>query len=161
VDGDQCAALKKGWTAMDELEELTYSECRALLAGGVFGRVALCTSKGAHIVPVNYSVVGEAVIFRTSAEGVVAASDWNVSMAFEVDHVDYDELTGWSVVAAGCGEWVEDPKVLGRIKRTWDPDPWASGERLLYVRIAWSNLTGRRLGRRSTRQNELPGRRLL
>ena len=62
---------------MDELEELTYSECRALLAGGVFGRVALCTPKGAAILPVNYSVVGEAVIFRTSADGVVGTSGGN------------------------------------------------------------------------------------
>lgn len=146
---------------MEELEELTYSECRALLAGGVFGRVALCTPKGAQIFPVNYSVVGEAVIFRTSAEGAIAASDWKLSMAFEVDHVDYNELTGWSVVAAGCGEKVEDPEALARIKRTWDPRPWASGERPLYVLIAWSNLTGRRLGRSSTRENELPGRWLL
>jgi uncharacterized protein len=146
---------------MDELEELTYSECRALLAGGVFGRVALCTPKGARILPVNYSVVGEAVILRTSADGVIGTSDWELPMAFEVDHVDYNELTGWSVVAAGCGERVEDPEMLARIKRTWDPRPWASGDRPLYVRIAWSDLTGRRLGPGSTRENDLPGRWLI
>jgi nitroimidazol reductase NimA-like FMN-containing flavoprotein (pyridoxamine 5'-phosphate oxidase superfamily) len=142
---------------VDELEELTYGECRTLLAGGVFGRVALCTPEGARIMPVNYSVVGEAVVFRTAAGGVLAASDWELPMAFEVDHVDYSELAGWSVVAVGCCERVEDPEALARIKRTWDPRPWASGDRPLYVRLPWSELTGRRLGAGSTRERDLPG----
>jgi uncharacterized protein len=143
---------------MDELEQLTYAECRALLAGGVFGRVAVCTPAGARILPVNYSVVGEAVVFRTTADGVVATAGWDLPMAFEVDFVDYVELRGWSVVAAGRGEAVEEPEKLALIRRTWDPRPWASGDRPLYVRLPWSDLTGRRLGRGSTREDDLPGR---
>jgi uncharacterized protein len=145
---------------MNEPEELTYAECRSLLAGGVFGRVALCTPTGARILPVNYSVVDEAVVFRTSAYGLIATSDWDLPMAFEVDHVDYSDLRGWSVVAVGRAERVQDPQVLARIKRTWDPEPWAGGLRPLYVRLSWSELTGRRLGPRSTRENDLPARRL-
>ena len=60
---------------MEQVEELTYGECRGLLAGGVFGRVAVCTRAGARIVPVNYSVVDEAVVFRTTASGVIATSE--------------------------------------------------------------------------------------
>jgi nitroimidazol reductase NimA-like FMN-containing flavoprotein (pyridoxamine 5'-phosphate oxidase superfamily) len=146
---------------MDEPEELTYAQCRALLAGGVFGRVAVCTATGPRILPVNYSVVGEALVFRTSAYGVIAASDWKSSMAFEVDHVDYADQRGWSVVASGRGERVEDPAVLAEIKGTWDPRPWAGGQRPLYVRLAWIELTGRRLGRGWTRENEMPVRRQL
>ncbi len=146
---------------MNEPEELTYADCRGLLAGGVFGRVAVCTPAGAQIFPVNYSVVGEAVVFRTSAYGVVATSDWDVPMAFEVDHVDYSDQRGWSVVAVGRGERVEDAEVLVQIKRTWDPRPWAAGQRPLYVRLAWTELTGRRLGHAWTREEELPVRRQL
>ncbi|MET0838320.1 MAG: pyridoxamine 5'-phosphate oxidase family protein [Marmoricola sp.] len=143
---------------MDEPQEMTYAECRGLLAGGIFGRVAVCTPTGPQIFPVNYSVVGEAVVFRTSAYGVVATSDWDVPMAFEVDHVDYSDQRGWSVVVAGRGERVDDPDVLAQIKRTWDPRPWAAGLRPLYVRLGWTGLTGRRLGR-WTREEELPVRR--
>ena len=146
---------------MHEPEELTYAECRGLLAGGVFGRVAVCTASGPRILPVNYSVVGEALVFRTSPYGVIAASDWKSSMAFEVDHVDYADQRGWSVVATGRGERVEDPAVLAQIKRTWDPHPWAAGHRPLYVRLPWSELTGRRLGQGWTRENEMPVRRQL
>ena len=142
-----------------EVEELSYAKCRGLLSGGVFGRVAVCTGDGPRILPVNYSVVGEAVIFRTSAYGVVATHDWRSPMAFEVDFVDYAEHRGWSVVALGRGERVDDLEELDLIKRTWDPRPWAGGTRRLYVRLEWSELTGRRLGQGWTHENEMPVRR--
>ena len=146
---------------MGEVEELSYADCRGLLAGGVFGRVAVCTSDGPRIIPVNYSVVEESVIFRTSAYGVVATHDWGSPIAFEVDHVDYDDQRGWSVVASGRGERVEDAEELALIRLTWDPRPWAAGVRPLYVRLAWTELTGRRIGQGWTRENELPVRRQL
>jgi nitroimidazol reductase NimA-like FMN-containing flavoprotein (pyridoxamine 5'-phosphate oxidase superfamily) len=144
---------------MSDVEELSYAKCRGLLAGGVFGRVAVCTADGAQILPVNYSVVDEAVVFRTSTYGVVATHDWSRPMAFEVDHVDYGDQRGWSVVAVGRGERVEEIEELSLIKRTWDPRPWAGGARPLYVRLAWTELTGRRVGKGWTRENELPVRR--
>ena len=57
------------------------------------------------------------------------------------------------------GERVEDDEELDLIKRTWDPRPWASGSRPLYVRLQWTELTGRRLGRGWTHETELPVRR--
>ena len=41
------------------------------------------------ILPVNYSVVGESIVFRTTPDGVVANHDWDSPIAFDVDHVDY------------------------------------------------------------------------
>ena len=54
---------------MNEPMELSYGKCRELLAAGVFGRVGVCTPQKPVILPVNYSVVGEAIIFRTSPYG--------------------------------------------------------------------------------------------
>lgn len=144
---------------MSNVEDLAYAKCRGLLAGGVIGRVAVCTADGPRILPVNYSVVDEAVVFRTTAYGVIAAQDWPVQMAFEVDHVDYGDQRGWSVVAVGAGERVEDAEELALIRRTWDPRPWAAGSRPLYVRMRWTELTGRRLGAGWTHENEMPVRR--
>ena len=118
---------------MHEPAELSYSKCRELLAAGVFGRVGVCTPEKPVILPVNYSVVGESIIFRTTPYGVVANHDWASSIAFEVDYVDYADHKGWSVLATGRGERVEDTEELSRIKRTWDPAPWAGGARPLYV----------------------------
>ena len=146
---------------MNEPMELSYGKCRELLGGGVFGRVGVCTPQKPVILPVNYSVVGEAIIFRTSPYGVVANHDWGSQIAFEVDFVDYADHKGWSVLATGHGERIEDPEDLARIKRTWDPRPWAGGNRPLYVKLAWEELSGRRLGQGWTHENEMPVRRQL
>jgi len=146
---------------MDAPVELSYAKCRELLGGGIFGRVAVCTPAGPRILPVNYSVVGEAVVFRTSATGVVAGHDWAAPVAFEIDHVDYADHKGWSVVATGRAERVEDGDQLALIRRTWEPRPWAGGDRPLYVRLPWEELSGRRLGQGWTHRNEMPVRRHL
>jgi hypothetical protein len=146
---------------MSDVEELGYAKCRGLLGGGVFGRVGLCTPQGPRILPVNYSVVGEAVIFRTSHHGVIASRDWQSPLAFEVDYVDYETHQGWSVLAVGPGERLEDGEAVDLIKRTWDPRPWAGGSRPLYVRLQWTELTGQRVGGGWTHDNEMPVRRQL
>ena len=146
---------------MNEAMELSYGKCRELLSSGVFGRVGVCTPEKPVILPVNYSVVGESIIFRTSPYGVVANHDWSSQIAFEIDYVDYADHKGWSVLATGAGERVEDPDELALIKRTWDPSPWAGGSRPLYVKLAWEELTGRRLGQGWTHENETPVRRHL
>ena len=143
---------------MSDVEELTYAKCRSLLARAVVGRVAVCTSAGPRVFPVNYSVVGETIVFRTSPHGVVASHDWRSPIALEVDHVDYAEQRGWSVLAVGVGERVDDAEELDRIKRTWGPQPWVGGSRPMYVRLPWTELTGLRLGAGTTQEDRQPVR---
>ncbi len=142
-------------------ESLPYAKCRELLGAGVFGRLGLCTPEGALIVPVNYSVVAESVVFRTSADGLLARHDWTSPVAFEVDFVDYERHRGWSVLATGLARLVHDPEEERAIRRTWEPRPWAPGARPLLVRLTWSALTGRRLGTGWTYAEEMPVRRQL
>jgi hypothetical protein len=49
-------------------------------------------------------------------------------------------------VARGRADVVTEEVELERIRTTWDPHPWASGSRNLYLRLRWSELTGRQLG---------------
>jgi nitroimidazol reductase NimA-like FMN-containing flavoprotein (pyridoxamine 5'-phosphate oxidase superfamily) len=146
---------------MAEVEELSESKCRQLLGGGVFGRIGLCTTDGPVILPVNYSLVSESVVFRTAVDGVVAQHDWANPMAFQVDHVDYADQKGWSVLVVGKARPIEDADELSHILRTWEPRPWASGARPLHVRLGLGRLTGRRLGSGWSYANEMPARRHL
>lgn len=130
---------------MAEPVELTVDECVDLLNGGVFGRVALSTPVGPRIVPVNYAMYGDDIVFRTTPYSELGTYGWNVDAAFEIDEVDYDEQRGWSVVAVGRLTIVDDPDELADIRRNWDPRPWAQGARRLYLKLAWRSLTGRRL----------------
>jgi hypothetical protein len=144
---------------MAEPMELTRQECERLLRGGVVGRAAVSTPTGPHIVPVNYSVVDDAIVFRTSPYSVLGTHGRNAQIAFEVDCLDYENYSGWSVVAHGRGDAVTDPDELAQIREQWPARPWADGHRHLHLRIRWTELTGRGLGNGWTPGNETSVRR--
>jgi nitroimidazol reductase NimA-like FMN-containing flavoprotein (pyridoxamine 5'-phosphate oxidase superfamily) len=131
---------------MNQPVELTEAECLDLLSRAEVGRVALCLPSGPTILPVNYAVVDESIIFRTAPYSVLGASSWPSRLAFEIDHLDHERRSAWSVVAVGSGVLVEDPSEVETIRMSGDPQPWAGGVRLLYVRLQWEALTGRRIG---------------
>ena len=145
---------------MSETRELSYSECEALLRAGVTGRVALSAPDGPQIVPVNYSVVDGAIILRTSPYSVLGTYGRGTTLAFEVDHFDHAYHRGWSVVARGRSEVVDDPTEIAHIRSVWEPRPWAGGARALVMRIRWSELTGRQLGGGWEPLRDLPYRRV-
>lgn len=129
---------------MKEPIELSTRECLDLLAGEVFGRLAITTSSGPRIVPLNYVVLDDALVFRTTPYSEVAREAVGHDAAFEIDSVDRDRQTGWSVAAAGRLEAL-DPTELDDLRTVWVPRPWAGGQRHLYVRLRWRDLTGRRI----------------
>ncbi len=145
---------------MVEPREMTEEECRQLLGAGGVGRVALSTPDGPHIVPVNYAVHDDAIVIRTTPLSVLGTYGWKQRLAFEIDHVDHERWRGWSVVAAGPGERVEDPAELAALRAFWDPRPWAGGQRLLWIRLRWDRLTGRQLGQGWSASDEPPVRRV-
>jgi nitroimidazol reductase NimA-like FMN-containing flavoprotein (pyridoxamine 5'-phosphate oxidase superfamily) len=127
---------------MPALTVLTIDECERLLRRGTFGRVVLLTPRGPDIFPVNYATQGSEIVVRISPEGQLARHGHDAALLFEVDLVDEEQWLGWSVVARGCGRVVTDPvNNAGLTAR-----PWADGDRHSEIRIAWDELTGRRLG---------------
>lgn len=144
---------------MSQPYEMSFEECRDLLEGGVVGRVAMATPVGPRIVPVNYAVHEDAIVFRTAPYSELGTYGGNAELAFEIDHFDYESHAGWSVVATGRGQVVADPDELQQIRSSWDPRPWVSGVRNLYLRLPWRELTGRRLGTDWTRASMMSQRR--
>lgn len=141
---------------MAEPHELSTDDCDTLLRSGVVGRVAITTPTGPSIVPVNYSVVDDVIVFRTTPYSVLGTYGFNAQMAFEIDHFDHEYGTGWSVLARGPSEVVANADEIQRINQTWRPHPWASGQRNLYFALRWTELTGRRLGPPIDHRRDLP-----
>ena len=131
---------------MNEPVELTVDECLELLNAGLVGRVAMSTPVGPRIVPLNYAMHEDAIVFRTSPYSELGTYGRDTDLAFEIDYLDYEKHQGWSVVAIGRSEIISDPDELNVIRHGWDPTPWAAGTRHLYLRLRWRDLTGRRLG---------------
>lgn len=139
--------------------ELTAAQCLELLQRGDVGRVAMSTPVGPRIVPLNYAVHEDAIVFKTAPYSELATYGNNNDVAFEIDHFDHELHLGWSVVAIGRATRVDDPDEIQEIRAVWDPRPWAGGARNLYLRLRWRDLTGRRLGGDWPQQPMAPVRR--
>ncbi|MEU7058006.1 pyridoxamine 5'-phosphate oxidase family protein [Streptomyces sp. NPDC046197] len=126
------------------LQDLGQEECRALLSTHGVGHVALTTAEGPAVFPVNYEMVDDTFLFRTSPEAAPAAAA-GAEVAFEVDHIDDATSQGWSVLAVGRAEAVTDPATVRRLDERAHSDPWVGGSRTLWVRVHPARLTGRRI----------------
>ncbi|MET8451850.1 pyridoxamine 5'-phosphate oxidase family protein [Streptomyces sp. NPDC005209] len=128
-----------------QLRDLGPDECRSLLSTHGIGRVAVSTADGRPaVVPVNYEVIDESIVFRTAPESVAAAAV-ETEVAFEVDHLDEALSQGWSVLAVGPASVVTEPDAVRRLARHAHTEPWAGGEREMWVSIRPTSLTGRRI----------------
>jgi nitroimidazol reductase NimA-like FMN-containing flavoprotein (pyridoxamine 5'-phosphate oxidase superfamily) len=141
---------------MAETRELSAVECESLLRSGAAGRVALSTPTGPHIIPVNYTVVDDSIVVRTSPYSLLGTHGRNTTFAFEIDGFDRLHERGWSVQARGRIEAVTDRLELDRIREVGAPQPWAGGARPLHLRLRWTELSGRKLGDHWDPQHELP-----
>ena len=109
--------------------ELDPRTCRELLEGRAVGRVGVFTPAGPQILPVNYVVDGASIVFRTAPYGVLGRHAWHGRIAFEIDDSDTATKSGWSVLATGQGELVEDADELAALRAFTDNRPWGPGSR--------------------------------
>jgi hypothetical protein len=136
--------------ALTALEIIERDECLRLMMTEEVGRVAFVHGGVAEVLPVNYVLDGDAVVFAT-APGAKLTSAERGPVTFEVDRVDRATRSGWSVVVHGRADEVtdyDDPAVVDRL-RALPLHPWAGGERAHLLRIAPRTITGRRVGRAS------------
>jgi transcriptional regulator with XRE-family HTH domain len=121
------------------LESLSAAQCELHLAAGGVGRVVFATGSGPVALPVNFIFAGGAVIFRTSDD---MAGHLAGDIAFEVDHIDEEMSSGWSVLVRGRGRMIEEPDERAAADQL-GLEPWAGGARLNLIGITPTELTGR------------------
>jgi nitroimidazol reductase NimA-like FMN-containing flavoprotein (pyridoxamine 5'-phosphate oxidase superfamily) len=132
------------------IEELDENECLELIEPGGIGRIAYTSRFGPVVLPVNYAVRDGAIVFRTAEHGPldedlrtgIAGADYKV--AFEIDQIDPAAREGWSVLVQGPAHHLSGAEQDA--VRSAGVEPWAPGDRELFVRIIPSRITGRRIG---------------
>jgi len=131
------------------LDIIDRRECMALLAGERLGRVAVVPD-GVRptVLPVNYVLDGESIVFRTAPGSKLSAAVRNGYVAFEIDGADGLAHTGWSVIVTGRAEEIEAADELERARRL-PLRPWAEGEKGHFVRIPTTHVSGRRIVHRA------------
>ena len=129
--------------ARTQLEVLGRTECISLLGRSSLGRLAVVCEGSPLVFPVNFTLDGEAIVFRTDV-GTKLHGARTGRVAFECDGVDSVYHTGWSVVATGRAEEVCNRAEIARLERlplgTWCPGPKST-----WLRIRPTTLTGRRI----------------
>jgi uncharacterized protein len=136
---------ESGRELVAQMQTLGRGECLALLATASVGRVGLLVDGRPEILPVNYALDGESVLFRT-AEGTALTQASMAIVAFEVDRIDEESQAGWSVLVQGVAHDIGDAidPTSERLRRLTLVS-WAPGSRPRWVRITPRRITGRRI----------------
>ena len=126
-----------------DLGLLVEPECLRLLGSRSVGRLAYVARAGVpDIAPVNYALDGRDLLVRTGPGPKLQAAERREVVAFEVDDLDDDAHSGWSVVVVGRAERLSPDQAAAVAA----PEPWSNGPRRHVVRIRPTRITGRRLG---------------
>jgi nitroimidazol reductase NimA-like FMN-containing flavoprotein (pyridoxamine 5'-phosphate oxidase superfamily) len=130
-----------------EMEELTPPQCRDLLGQHHLGRIAFLERAGVMpvVFPVNYTLLGSSVVFRSDPGSKLTAALHTTPVAFEIDGVDPRLEVGWSVLVRGFVTEVTDRTELQRLRST-PMNAWAPGKKGHFLKIETRQLTGRRIG---------------
>jgi nitroimidazol reductase NimA-like FMN-containing flavoprotein (pyridoxamine 5'-phosphate oxidase superfamily) len=126
------------------LEVLSFDACLSLLTAVSVGRVGFVEDGEVLVLPVNFVVDGQTVVFRTAGGSKLAGAEDRSEVAFEADNYDDITETGWSVLVRGGAEVVEGVAEIDRLSQL-GLRSWASPQdRPFWIRITPISVTGRR-----------------
>ncbi len=124
------------------LEILDRQTCLRLLATATLGRVGITFGALPVVLPINFRLVGDRIVFRTGVGTKLDAATCNAIVAFEADDVDPFSHTGWSVVVTGKARAVTDPSELAEL-RTANIPRWAPSGDGHVVAVSTTMISGR------------------
>jgi nitroimidazol reductase NimA-like FMN-containing flavoprotein (pyridoxamine 5'-phosphate oxidase superfamily) len=137
-------------------------ECKRLLAVAAkdarIGRLGIATDGAPLVIPVNFTLHDGQVVARVGT-GTLSGAAAGHLVAFEVDHVDGETGTAWSVLVRGLATLIESPsKTQLAMTRSLVPKP---GEMLLVVRpdiVTGRRFEVRRSGHRARSDPAMPSK---
>src|SRR5579871_3375989 len=130
--------MRKLATDRAGLEILHLGDCFGLLGSEPVGRIGFLAGGEVIILPVNFLVDGQDVVFRTAAGSKLSSIEVGHYVGFEADAYDPATETGWSVLVSGLAEIVDDEADVARLDalglRSWG-GAGAEAAELIWVRI--------------------------
>jgi uncharacterized protein len=128
------------------LEILHLGDCFLLLKSVPVGRVGFVARGEVVILPVNFLVDGQDVVFATGAGSKLSSVEVGHYVGFEADAYDPVAKTGWSVVVNGFAEVCDSSEEAARLEAL-GMAPWggAAADQRVWVRIRPTTVSGRRI----------------
>ena len=130
----------------DPVTRLSDQECWDRLAEQQLGRLVTRVGDVLDIFPVNYTVDGESLVFRTAEGSKLTEIAINDEVLFEAD--EYTETDAWSVVVRGRARRLDTVEEVAEADRL-PLQPWVPTLKYNYVRITPASLSGRDVRRGS------------
>jgi nitroimidazol reductase NimA-like FMN-containing flavoprotein (pyridoxamine 5'-phosphate oxidase superfamily) len=134
------------------VEPMDEAECLRLISAGGVGRIGYTGRFGPTVVPVNYALHEGTILFRTGQHspmgedlrtGIEHAES---KVAFEIDELSPATREGWSILIQGSAHPVDSDAERASVVQS-GVEPWAGGEKELFVRVIPIRITGRRIRR--------------
>ena len=128
------------------MDELAPAECRHLVASALLGRIAVFVDGRPEIFPVNHvfdPVTGTVVFPSKPGTKMWGALHWPW-MSFEVDGIDPDGQSAWSVLVVGRGQELtaaEDVRRAASLRQV----RWAAGPATHWIALVPAKVSGRRI----------------
>jgi uncharacterized protein len=129
------------------VEALDRATCWSLVDRQSVGRVAMLRRRRPMILPVTYVLDGETIIYRTAEASTLVPFGSAEDMAFEIDGVDHERQLGWSVVIVGRATVMRDRLEIEH--KASGLEPWAPGDRSVFVALRADEISGRQVVRTS------------
>ena len=126
------------------LEYLNASTCWKLLTSTPVGRVAVINDSAPEIYPVNFVVDDKTIVFRTDSGNKLRGLSRIPLVCFEIDGIDVDESTGWSVLVKGRAQEIDHPDDRRRVAQL-PLHYWTFGHKTHWIRIVPTEVSGRRI----------------
>ena len=133
-------------------ELLDEAECLRLISAGGIGRIGYTGRFGPTVLPVNYALYQGTIVFRTGQHGPLGEDlrtgieHAESKVAFEIDELSPAAREGWSILIQGSAHPVDSEAERTSVVQS-GVEPWAGGEKELFVRVIPTRITGRRIRR--------------
>jgi uncharacterized protein len=136
--------------AMDRngLDILSRTECLELIRSRPIGRVAVSAHALPVILPVNYRLLGDAVVFATGVGSKSLSVEHETVVAFEVDDFDVATRSGWSVLIVDIARELDERDDDWEAARGLDLHPWVGHHAKYLIKLPTDRISGRRLSGR-------------
>ena len=129
----------------DVFEELGVDECLALVATQRLGRLGVVVDGSPLVLPMGFVLEGETIVLQTN-QGTKTLHAPLTAVSFEVDHVDWEQGVGWSVLIQGIGEDISTAiDERSEALRSLAAHSWAPPPADRWLTIIPRTITGRRV----------------
>ena len=132
-------------TDVDGPDVLSRADAIALLRTRAMGRLVYTNQALPAVMPVNFALRDGGIWLWTGSAAALGRPLDQAVVAFQVDELDLEACSGWSVTVTGMAHLVTDDATLDRA-RAEGPAPWTPDTGGHLIRIPLTLVTGRMLG---------------